>query len=105
MAFFNRYPDQDPTPNPNLQFYPSQHQNPTPIGSSGRSAGWRARPSVLSGSINPQGSVPIDPQYSGYNITGNIGSDGVGLAPGILAALGTSGYPGEPPLLDGMLLF
>lgn len=67
-------------PAQNLQFIHGQYD--TPAFASGG----------ISGSMTPQTGAS----------TYSYGNEREGLSKGLLAAFGTSGYPGEPPLLEGM---
>lgn len=81
----------------NLQFYPSSYST-GPV--SGHSTPFQA------GYGSPPNSVPAYSSYGGAAtgfgaapVTGRMGEQG-GLRTGWLAALGTEGYEGEPPLLE-----
>ncbi|KAK6456959.1 uncharacterized protein RJT20DRAFT_36102 [Scheffersomyces xylosifermentans] len=78
MAYYNSQNLQ------NMQFYQSSYANQYPQQSG----------------INPGGSLGAMDNAFGANIdvSGVMGSGE--LTPGLLAAFGTSGYPGEPPLLE-----
>ena len=87
----------------NLQFYPSSY-GPTPV--SGHTT-----PSQASyggyGGVAPSNAAPAYPAYGGgagfggpaVGVSGRMGEQG-GLRTGWLAAFGTEGYDGEPPLLE-----
>ena len=91
----------------NLQFYPSSYGAPTSDPS-------QARYTSPYGGINPnQASGQAYPSYgtptgfissgnfgqAGSSVAGRMGEQG-GLRTGWLAAFGTEGYDGEPPLLE-----
>jgi hypothetical protein len=94
MAFYNQQQQQQQQQqhygNPqNLQFFSSQYASSSyaPSGPA----------SNVGGTMS---STPVNSAQYGYNV------DPQGqLSTGILAALGTGGYPGEPPLLEGMFEF
>ncbi|KAF2396241.1 Yip1-domain-containing protein [Trichodelitschia bisporula] len=89
------YPNQPPYgAAQNLQFYPSQY--PTqPV--SGHSTPFQA---YSSSSTNAYGSSGFGSGFAGQpGVAGRMGEQG-GLRTGWLAAFGTEGYDGEPPLLE-----
>lgn len=93
MAYYNT--QQQPYGNAqNLQFYPSSYSN-QPV--SGTSTPFQAFNSGSQSSAYPSsygagfGGQPA--------VSGRMGEQG-GLTMGWLAAFGTEGYPGEPPLLE-----
>jgi protein YIPF5/7 len=98
--YAQQYP-QNPNPQSaqNLQFYPSSYST-GPV--SGHSTPFQA-----GYGSPPPNSVPVYPSYGGGAaagfgappVTGRMGEQG-GLRTGWLAALGTEGYDGEPPLLE-----
>ena len=106
--FYNQPPPgQNAYSSQNLQFYPSSYGNPVsghstpaqaqygggPYGSSGNQA-----PTYL-GYGTPQGFISAGAGYGGQGVSGRMGDQG-GLRTGWLAAFGTEGYDGEPPLLE-----
>src|SRR5947207_1406531 len=98
--YSQQYP-QNPNPQSaqNLQFYPSNYST-GPV--SGHSTPFQAGYGPP-----PPNSVPAYPSYGGSApaafgappVTGRMGEQG-GLRTGWIAALGTEGYDGEPPLLE-----
>ncbi|ANB12702.1 hypothetical protein AWJ20_970 [Sugiyamaella lignohabitans] len=101
MSFYSQNQSQNQGYNPpqnqqassaqNLQFFPTNF-NTTSYGLGGQAGG--NVPSV-GGTMTPQGG------RSGYSY--GVDSQRERLSTGILAAFGTSGYPGEPPLLEGKI--
>lgn len=83
----------------NLQFYPSSYGQPSAISTpyqafnSGPSGGYASGANAGFGGFGGGGGVP------GGGISGRMGEQG-GLRTGWLAAFGTEGYDGEPPLLE-----
>lgn len=74
------YYQQNPTDN--MQFYQSNYANSA-----------YQQPSVASPNMGS-----MDTMFgSHFDVSGDMGGE---LTPGIIAAFGTSGYPGEPPLLE-----
>ena len=107
MANFYQQPQQPAYSAQNLQFYPSSYGAPTSNPS-------QARYSSPYGGVNPnQATSQAYPSYgtptgfmssgnfgqAGSNVAGRMGEQG-GLRTGWLAAFGTEGYDGEPPLLE-----
>ena len=111
------YPQQPPPQNPpygaqNLQFYPSSygpnpvsgHSTPAQAQQSGGYGGYGQQQSGAYGAGGASGA-----SYGGFNqspgfggmggVSGRMGEQG-GLRTGWLAAFGTEGYDGEPPLLE-----
>jgi hypothetical protein len=98
MAYYNpqqQQQQQQPYGNAqNLQFYPSSYSNQTVSGTStpfqafNSGAQTSAYPSSYGAGFGGQSAV-----------SGRMGEQG-GLTMGWLAAFGTEGYPGEPPLLE-----
>ena len=93
----------------NLQFYPSSYANPvsghsTPaqaqygnqFGSTGNQAQAYSSYGAPQGFMAPGGGGG---GYGGQSVSGRMGEQG-GLRTGWLAAFGTEGYEGEPPLLE-----
>jgi hypothetical protein len=68
----------------NLQFFPTNFETPA----------YRVGGQNVAGTMSPPGAS------SSYSY--GVDSQRERLSTGLLAALGTSGYPGEPPLLEGM---
>ena len=106
MSYYNP-PQQPPyggAQQPNLQFYQSTY--PAPV--SGHTTPSQAQ---YGGSTYSQASAPYStfnsapgfgaaPAYgAGVGVSGRMGEQG-GLRTGWLAAFGTEGYDGEPPLLE-----
>ena len=104
--YFNQPgPGQFPGPSPygqsasaqNLQFYPSSY-TPNPVSG-------HATPSQASYGYGAPGGQAYGAGYgssfgaAGAGVSGRMGEQG-GLRTGLLAALGTEGYDGEPPLLE-----
>ena len=99
---------QNPTPQPgqNLQFYPSSYTS-GPV--SGHTTPSQASYGGYGGA--PRGTTPGYPNYdsgraAGFGagagivgVSGRMGEES-GLRTGWLAAFGTEGYDGEPPLLE-----
>lgn len=94
--FYSSYPNTAP---PNLQFFPSAYGSvsghTTPSQTYG---GYITQPSVTPGFGMAGGG------YGGFgssvgSVSGRMGEQG-GLRMGWLAAFGTEGYDGEPPLLE-----
>ncbi len=93
------YPQQQPAQQfgqaQNLQFYPSSYSS-QPV--SGHSTPFQAYNAGSSGSAYPASSY--GPSFGGQpGVSGRMGEQG-GLRTGWLAAFGTEGYDGEPPLLE-----
>ncbi|CAD0014625.1 unnamed protein product [Aureobasidium pullulans] len=95
MAYYNPQQQQQPYGNAqNLQFYPSSYSNQpvsgtsTPFQAFNGGAQTSAYPSSYGAGFGGQSAV-----------SGRMGEQG-GLTMGWLAAFGTEGYPGEPPLLE-----
>lgn len=97
--FFPQQPQNQPYGAQNLQFYPSSY-TPNPV------SGHNTPSQAYNYGGNPAGS----PGYGvggGYGasfgaapgVSGRMGEQG-GLRTGWLAAFGTEGYDGEPPLLE-----
>lgn len=101
----NYYPQQQPYaaqgPAQNLQFYPSSY----PV--SGHTTPSQASYGGFGGAPNPAPAYPVGGGGGGYagfgspaaGVSGRMGDAG-GLRTGWLAAFGTEGYDGEPPLLE-----
>jgi len=95
MAYYNPQQQQQPYGNAqNLQFYPSSYSNQpvsgtsTPFQAFNGGAQTSSYPSSYGAGFGGQSAV-----------SGRMGEQG-GLTMGWLAAFGTEGYPGEPPLLE-----
>jgi hypothetical protein len=97
MAYYNPQQQQQQQPYgnaQNLQFYPSSYSNPTV---SGTSTPFQAFNSGAQTSAYPSN---YGAGFGGQSaVSGRMGEQG-GLTMGWLAAFGTEGYPGEPPLLE-----
>ncbi len=100
MAQYYSQPPPQPPYNPsNLQFYPSQYSGAPVSGHSTPAQAQYSYPSTY-GAPAPQSSA-----YGGFGgaapagVSGRMGEQG-GLRTGWLAAFGTEGYEGEPPLLE-----
>jgi len=78
----------------NLQFYPSSYSPAAAVSG-------HATPSQASyGYAGPSGSASFGASFGAApGVSGRMGEQG-GLRTGILAALSTEGYDGEPPLLE-----
>lgn len=92
------------SPQNNLNFYQSSYSN-QPV--SGHSTPFQAYGSGASSSAYPQGSGYGSGSSYGFGafpgqpgVTGQMGTGSSGLRTGWLAAFGTEGYEGEPPLLE-----
>lgn len=91
MAYYQSQPQQPYGGAQNLQFYPSSYS---------------AQP--VSGTSTPFQAFNGGPQAGAYGQSSSFGQPGVsgrmgeqgGLRTGWLAAFGTEGYEGEPPLLE-----
>lgn len=110
MAQFYSQPNPQQTPYSaqNLQFYPSSYAAPV----SGHSTPAQAQYNTYGGSSAQQPNQAYPSSNSGYGfmsspsfgaqsqgVSGRMGEQG-GLRTGWLAAFGTEGYEGEPPLLE-----
>jgi hypothetical protein len=97
MAYYNPQQQQQQQPYgnaQNLQFYPSSYSNQTV---SGTSTPFQAFNSGAQTSAYPSN---YGAGFGGQSaVSGRMGEQG-GLTMGWLAAFGTEGYPGEPPLLE-----
>lgn len=95
MAFYN--------PQQQSSFYPNQPQEQQPQFTPAAATGGFVPPNVIGGpnsySSSNFGGVQgtMDAQFAP---TGSMNTNGVELSKGVLAALSTSGYPNEPPLLE-----
>ena len=78
----------------NLQFYPSSYSQQQPV--SGHSTPFQAYNADASSNSYPNTGFGTGFQPA---VSGRMGEQG-GLRTGWLAAFGTEGYPGEPPLLE-----
>ncbi len=92
----------------NLQFYPSNYGNNPVSGHSTPAQAQYGRASygnaanqapAYAGVGGPSGFMSAAPAFGGQGISGRMGEQG-GLRTGWLAAFGTEGYDGEPPLLE-----
>ena len=104
MAYYqNQYPQQQPQSAQNLQFFPSSYGTAPVSG--------HTTPSQASYGGYGGGAANTASAYPGYGgsagfgggpaagVSGRMGEQG-GLRTGWLAAFGTEGYEGEPPLLE-----
>lgn len=74
----------------NMQFYQSNYSNNFQMGA-------QPDPNLQAGAMGSMGAM--DTGFgSNIDVSGSMGNGE--LTPGLLAAFGTSGYPGEPPLLE-----
>lgn len=89
---YNGTPQYGAPPASNLQFYPSSFTGPV----SGHSTPFQANYGA------PTSSYPstYGAGFSAPGVTGQMGVGSSGLRTGWLAAFGTEGYEGEPPLLE-----
>ena len=95
MAYYQQQPQQQPYGSAqNLQFYPSSYTS-QPV--SGHSTPFQAY------NGGTQSGAYGSSSYAGFGgqpgVSGRMGEQG-GLRTGWLAAFGTEGYEGEPPLLE-----
>ncbi|KAI9887956.1 MAG: hypothetical protein M1823_000213 [Watsoniomyces obsoletus] len=110
--FFNQASQPPPPPPPygsspsssaaqNLQFYPTAYSStPTPgYGPSSGSGGYGPSSNAYPTGSMAFGAGPSAAGGFGASVTGRMGDQG-GLRTGWLAAFGTEGYEGEPPLLE-----
>lgn len=82
----------------NLNFYQSSYST-QPV--SGQTTPFQAYGAGASGSAYPQaGDYGASGANFGFGQAGQMGTGSDGLRTGWLAAFGTEGYPGEPPLLE-----
>jgi len=100
------YASQQPAQTPysnvqNLQFYPSTYGQAPPV--SGNSTPFQAYNSPQGYPPYSNGYASVSAGFGGFGgaagISGRMGEQG-GLRTGWLAAFGTEGYDGEPPLLE-----
>lgn len=97
--YYSQPPPQTPYNPSNLQFYPSQYSGAPVSGHSTPAQAQYSYPSTY-GAPASQSSA-----YGGFGgaapvgVSGRMGEQG-GLRTGWLAAFGTEGYEGEPPLLE-----
>lgn len=91
----------------NLNFYQSSYSNPQPGAVSGQSTPFQAYGGGASGAQSQAYGVPGSAANYGFGAfpgqpgaTGQMGTGQSGLRTGWLAAFGTEGYDGEPPLLE-----
>ena len=107
MAQFYQQPQQPAYAAQNLQFYPSSYGAPVPDPAQGRfsSPYGGGNPLQQPGPAYPSYGTPTGFMSSasfgtgGQGVSGRMGEQG-GLRTGWLAAFGTEGYDGEPPLLE-----
>ena len=96
MAYYPQQPQQQPYgATQNLQFYPSSYST-QPV--SGHATPFQA----YNGGVqsNSYGGASFGGGFGGQpGVSGRMGEQG-GLRTGWLAAFGTEGYEGEPPLLE-----
>ena len=94
MAYYSQPQQSSYAPSAqNLQFFPSSYTQPV----SGHSTPFQATYPGASSSAYGASSSAFPPGPSG--VSGRMGEQG-GLRTGWLAAFGTEGYEGEPPLLE-----
>lgn len=97
MAYYNRDFNQQPQ---NLQFYSSSyndvsgHTTPSQAGYGGYASG-----NMSTASTYPPSYSSGSASFGASNVSGRMGEQG-GLRTGLLAALGTEGYEGEPGLME-----
>ena len=108
MAYYQPSPNQNPynaqgNSAQNLQFYPSTYSNQPVSGHSTpfQAQGYGNQQSYGQGGSNFGGpSMGFGGASAGFGgVSGRMGEQG-GLRTGWLAAFGTEGYEGEPPLLE-----
>lgn len=80
-----------------LQFYPSSYTSPGHV--SGHTTPSQATYGGYGSPSNAGYGVPAAAAFGGPPVSGRMGEQG-GLRTGWLAAFGTEGYDGEPPLLE-----
>ncbi|CAF9940447.1 MAG: hypothetical protein ALECFALPRED_008676 [Alectoria fallacina] len=95
------YPQQQQQPyNPqNLQFYQSTYPAPVSGHSTPSQAQYGYGQPPASQSYPSSGGFGAAPSFGGPGVSGRMGEQG-GLRTGWIAAFGTEGYEGEPPLLE-----
>lgn len=99
------YPQQQQQQNPgygtqNLQFFPSSYGNQVSGHSTPAQAQYGAPQSGYGNYGGASGFISTPPVFPGASgVSGRMGEQG-GLRTGWLAAFGTEGYEGEPPLLE-----
>jgi hypothetical protein len=81
-------------PPANLAFYQSNFASSTPNAVDGSRTPFQAYGGT------PQSGFTGFGQGAQHDLSGSIGAGTNGLSTGWLAAFGTEGYPGEPPLLE-----
>lgn len=109
MSQFYAQPQPPYNPQPNLQFYQSTYSAQPVSGHSTPSqaqygASYPSHPGATSSSYPPNGSgfgvgAGGPASFGHAGVAGRMGEQG-GLRTGWLAAFGTEGYEGEPPLLE-----
>ncbi|MCJ1277647.1 hypothetical protein MMC21_005461 [Puttea exsequens] len=94
------YPSQQPYNPSNLQFYPSSYGQPVSGHTTPSQAHYYSQPSSNSQPFGNSQGFGAAPAFGGAGgVSGRMGEQG-GLRTGWLAAFGTEGYDGEPPLLE-----
>ncbi|VEU20138.1 DEKNAAC100945 [Brettanomyces naardenensis] len=94
MSYYQPQVAQPPQDDNNLNFYQSSQSAPfgTPVDQSN---------GFINPSSLPSGSMPTGSMQTSYTYNGNgVDYDPNQLSKGLLAAFSTTGYPGEPPLLE-----
>lgn len=81
----------------NLNFYQSSYSN-QPV--SGHSTPFQAAYGAPQGNAYPSGNYGFGAFPGQPGATGQMGTGSSGLRTGWIAAFGTEGYEGEPPLLE-----
>ena len=83
----------------NLQFYPSTYAAPVSGHSTPSQAQYGYGQPSASQAYPSAGGFGAAPGFGGQGVSGRMGEQG-GLRTGWIAAFGTEGYEGEPPLLE-----
>jgi len=103
MSFYNQQPQQssyNPNAAQNLQFFQSSYANPVSGHSTPFQAGYNSNNTQSHSYVaNGFGGVGGFGNVSTAGVSGRMGEQG-GLRTGWIAAFGTEGYDGEPPLLE-----
>ena len=97
------YPQQQQQQQPynpqNLQFYQSTYPAPVSGHSTPSQAQYGYGQPPVSQPYPSSGGFGAAPSFGGQGVSGRMGEQG-GLRTGWIAAFGTEGYEGEPPLLE-----
>ncbi|KAI9895030.1 MAG: hypothetical protein M1814_000254 [Vezdaea aestivalis] len=102
----SQFPNQQPyNPSGNLQFYPSTYSSGPPVSGHTTPSQASSYPQnygsnyTSGGNYGTQAGFGGGPAFGAAGVSGRMGEQG-GLRSGWLAAFGTEGYDGEPPLLE-----